>query len=129
VAQSEANVTSWSKGYSKPWSPIPGSHEGPQLELEGYLRAIMLEAYFAGGYLCPKLVTFEPKVVTKIHPGAERLIMRSGGSSSKALPGAVESILGQKRLSLKLLKPGALQSHPGALEDIPRALETLPGSL
>jgi hypothetical protein len=36
------SVTSWSKGYSKPWSPIPGSHEEPQLELEGCLRAIML---------------------------------------------------------------------------------------
>jgi hypothetical protein len=50
-------VTSWSKGYSKPWSPIPGSHGEPQLELEGYLKAIMLEAYLAGGYLCPKLIS------------------------------------------------------------------------
>jgi hypothetical protein len=49
------------------------------------------------------LLTFEPKVVKKIHPEAERSILRSEGSSSEALPGAVESILGQKRLSLKLL--------------------------
>jgi hypothetical protein len=50
------SVTSWSKGYSKPWSPIPGSHGEPQLELEGYHKAIMLEAYLAGAYLCPKLI-------------------------------------------------------------------------
>jgi hypothetical protein len=43
-------------------------------------------------------------MVKNVHPGAERSILRSGGSSSKALPGAVESILGQKRLSLKLLE-------------------------
>jgi hypothetical protein len=63
----------------------------------------LLEAYLAGDNLCPKLLTFEPKVDKKVHPGAERSILRSGGSSSEALPGAVESILGQKRLSLKLL--------------------------
>jgi len=80
-------------------------------------RLTLLETYFAGGYFYPKLLTFEPKVVTKIHPGAQRSILRSGGSSSKALPGAVET------------HPGALQAHPGALEDHPRALETLPGSL
>ncbi len=39
--------------------------------LEGYLIAIMLEAHLAGGYLCPKLLTFEPMVVKKVHPGAE----------------------------------------------------------
>jgi hypothetical protein len=72
------------------------------LELEGYLRAIMLEAYLAGGYLCPKLLTLEPKVVKKAHPEAERSILRSGHPAKH--PGAVESILGQKRLSLKLLK-------------------------
>jgi hypothetical protein len=60
-------------------------------------RLTYLEAHLAGGYLCPKLLTCEPKVF-------ERSILRSGGSSSKALPGAVESILGQKRLSQKLLK-------------------------
>ncbi len=98
------SVTSSSKGYGKPWSPIPGSHEEPQLELEGYLGALMLESYLAGGFLCPMLLTFEPKVVKKVHPGAERSILRSGWSSSEALPGAVESFLGQKRLSLKLLK-------------------------
>jgi hypothetical protein len=70
------------------------------LELEGYLRAIILEAYLAGGYPCPKLLTFEPKVVKKVHPGAKRSFLRSGGSSSKALPGEVEYILGQKWLSL-----------------------------
>ncbi len=70
---------------------------------EGYLGTIMLESYFAGGFLCPKL-PFEPKVVKKVHPGAKRSILRSGGSSSKALPGALESVLGQKRLALKLLK-------------------------
>ncbi len=64
----------------------------------------MLEAHLAGGYLCSKLLTFEPKVVTKIHPGTKRSILRSGGSSSEALPGAVGSILGQKRLFLVLLK-------------------------
>ncbi len=98
----------------------------------GYLGAIMLEAYeyLAGGYLCPKLLTFQPKVVKKVYPGAERSIQRSGGSSSKApwssgiypwtketLPETVET------------HPGALQAHPGALEDHPRALETLPVSL
>jgi hypothetical protein len=67
-------------------------------------RRTLLEAYLAGGYLCPKLLTSEPKVVKKIHLGAERSILRSGGSSSEAPPGAVESILGPKRLSLKLLK-------------------------
>jgi hypothetical protein len=74
------------------------------LELEGYLGAIMPESYLAGGFLCPMLLTFEPKVVKKVHPGAKRSILRSGWSSSEALPGAVESFLGQKRLSLKLLK-------------------------
>jgi hypothetical protein len=71
-----------------------------------YLGAIMMEAYeyLAGGYLCPKLFTFQPKVVKEVHPGAERSILRSGGSSSEALPGAVKSIHGQKRFSLKLLK-------------------------
>ncbi len=77
----------------------------------------MLETYLAGGYFCPKLLTFKPKVVTKIHSEAERSILRSGGSSSEALPGAVKT------------HPGALQAHLGALEDHPRALETLPGSL
>jgi hypothetical protein len=48
----------------------------------------LLEAHLAGGYLCLKWLR----------------ILRSGGSSSRALPGAVETILGQKRLSLKLLK-------------------------
>ncbi len=67
-------------------------------------RLTLLEAHLAGGYLCHKLLTFEPKVFEKVHPGAERSILRSGGSSSKAFPGAVESILGQKRLSQKLLK-------------------------
>jgi hypothetical protein len=62
-------------------------------------RLTLLEAHLAGGYLCPKLLTFEPKVVTKIHPGAERSILRSGGSSSEALPGAVELSL-DKRGSL-----------------------------
>jgi hypothetical protein len=98
------SVTSSIKGYGKSWSPIPGSHEEPQLELEGYLRAIMLESYLAGDFLCPMLLTFEPKVVKKVSPGAERSILRSGGSSSEALLGAMESILGQKRLSLKLVK-------------------------
>jgi len=37
---------------------------------EGYLGTIMLESYFAGGFLCPKLPTFEPKMVKKVHPGA-----------------------------------------------------------
>jgi hypothetical protein len=32
----------------------------------------MLESYLAGGFLCPKLIPFEPKVVKKAHPGAER---------------------------------------------------------
>ncbi len=105
VAQSEANVTSWSKGYSKPWSPIPGSHEEPQLELKGILeqscwRFTLLEAHLAGGYLCPKLL-IESKVVTKIHLGAERSILRSGGSSREDHPLEVESILGQKRLILE----------------------------
>jgi len=38
----------------------------------GYLGAIMMEAYeyLAGGYLCPKLFTFQPKVVKEVHPGA-----------------------------------------------------------
>ena len=52
----------------------------------------------------PVAANLEPKVVKKVHPGAERSILRSGGSSSKALPGAVESVFGQKRLSQKLLK-------------------------
>jgi hypothetical protein len=67
-------------------------------------RLTLLEAHLAGGYLCPKLFTFQPKVVKEVHPGAERSILRSGGSSSEALPGAVKSIHGQKRFSLKLLK-------------------------
>jgi hypothetical protein len=46
----KTSVTSLCKIYSKPWSPIPGSHEEQQLELEGYLGTIMLEAYLAGGY-------------------------------------------------------------------------------
>jgi hypothetical protein len=50
---------------------------------EGYLGAIMLESYFAGGFLCPKLPTFEPKMVKKVHPGAKRSILRSGGSLDK----------------------------------------------
>ncbi len=65
----------------------------------------MLEAYLAGGYFCPKLLTFEPKAVTKIHPRAERSILRSGGPSSEALPGAVET------------HTGDMQAHPGNLED------------
>jgi hypothetical protein len=69
VAQTEANVTSWRKGYSKPRSHILGSHEEPQLEQEGYLRAIMLEANSV------QLLTFEPKVVKKVHPGAERSML------------------------------------------------------
>ncbi len=96
MAQSEVSVTSSSKGYSKPWSPIPGSREEPQLELEGYLGAIMLESYLAGGFLCPMLLTFETKVVKKIHPGAERSILRSGWSSSEALPGAVDLSLDKR---------------------------------
>jgi hypothetical protein len=40
-------------------------------------RLTLLEAQLAGGYLCPKLLTFEPKVVKKIRPGAERSILRS----------------------------------------------------
>jgi len=52
----------------------------------------------------PVAANLEPKVVKKVHPGAERSILRSGGSSSEALPGAMESILGQKMLSLKKLK-------------------------
>jgi hypothetical protein len=71
-------------------------------------------------------------VVIKVHPGTKRSILRSGGSSSEALPGAVESMLGKKRLSLKLLKlivELCIQSHPEALEDHPKAMEILSGSL
>jgi hypothetical protein len=71
------------------------------LEEEANRTTIMLEANSV------QLLSFEPKVVKKVHPGAERSILRSGGSSSEA---------------------GSLQAHPGALEDHPRALETLPGS-
>jgi hypothetical protein len=72
--------------------------------LEAYLAGNLplLKTYLAGGYLCPKLTTFEPKVATKNHPGAERSILRCGGSFSETLPRSKESICGQKRLSLKL---------------------------
>jgi hypothetical protein len=65
------------------------------MNLEGYLRAIMLEA------ICVLSCSPLSKVVKKVHPGAESSILKSGGSSSKALPGEVESILGQKWLSLR----------------------------
>ncbi len=78
VAQTEANVTSWRKGYSKPRSQILGSHEEPQLEQEANRTTIMLEANSV------QLLTFGPKVVKKVLLGAERSILRSGGSSSEA---------------------------------------------
>jgi hypothetical protein len=91
------SVTYSSKG--KPWNPIPGIHE----EHNWNWRAILEQSCWRPSYLCPKLLTFEPKMVKKVHPGADRSILRSGGSSSEALPGALESTLGQKRLCLKPL--------------------------
>ncbi len=47
VGQYEAKYYIFKKFYSKPWSPIPGSHEEPQLEQVGYLGA--MEAYLFVG--------------------------------------------------------------------------------
>ncbi len=109
---------------------MPWSHEEPQLEVEGYLET--LEGH-VGGYPCPKLLTFEPKVVEKVHLGAERSILRSERSprvrrsfpwSSGVYPWTKEALP-----EVAETHPGALQAHLGALEADPRALENLPGSL
>ncbi len=82
-------------------------------------------ANLAGGYLCPKLLTFEPKVVKKVHPRAE-----------KVNPEKWRVTQNPAKLSLdhwiypwtKDTLPGDVETHPGALESYPRALEPLPGS-
>jgi len=77
----------------------------------------MLEAYLAGGCLFPKLLTFEPKVVKKVHPGAERSILRSEGSSSSLWSNGIYPRTKNALLEKVETHPGALKAHPGALED------------
>ncbi len=66
-----------------------------------------MDANFAGGYPYAKLLTFELKRVKKVRPGAEKgqfWEVEGHPGFIESLPGAMESILREKRLLLQLLK-------------------------